>query len=307
MELARGFLDTAEMPALTGGRGLALNAVGHCPTSGGLLVSVPVPNDHEVLTALLSCAGFVAAEEEAHQLLARAAGDVELLDSLVGRRLTGEPLAWITGSTSFCGLEIRIDPGVYIPRPQSEQLARRAAERLPANGVAIDVCTGSGAIARTLITCHPGARVVASDLDDRAVTCGRANGVEVYRGDLLAPLPPSLRGRADVVVGVVPYVPTLELPLLQRDTLAFESRLSYDGGADGTEVLRRMLRESPRFLRHGGALLLELGGDQADTLGDDLARLGYVDASVFVDEDGDIRGIEATRGRTGRVPGVRSG
>jgi release factor glutamine methyltransferase len=255
---------------------------------------VSTPNHLEALAELISGAGFVAAEEEADQLLACAAGDVELLASLVGRRLTGEPLAWITGSASFCGLEIRVDPGVYVPRRQSEPLARRAVERLPTNGAAIDLCTGAGAIAKTLITEHPGARVVASDVDERAVACATANGAEVYLGDLFAPLPRTLEGRVDVVVGVVPYVPTLALPLLQRDTFAFESPLSYDGGRDGTEILRRVLTESPRFLRRGGALLLELGGEQADALGDDLARLGYVDVSVLVDEDGDVRGIEAT-------------
>jgi release factor glutamine methyltransferase len=255
---------------------------------------VPVPKDPGVLAELLADAGFVAAREEAGELLARAGGDVELLESLVARRLTGEPLAWITGSVSFCGLEIRVDRGVYVPRWQSEALACRAAERLPATGAAIDVCTGAGAIARTLMTRHPGARVVASDLDERAVACAAANGVEAYRGDLFAPLPRELEGDVDVVVGVVPYVPTSELSLLQRDTLAFESPLSYDGGADGTEILRRVLADSPRFLRRGGALLLELGGGEAEALRDDLGRLGYVDVAVLVDEDGDVRGIEAT-------------
>ena len=255
---------------------------------------MPVPNDLEALAALLSGAGFVAAKEEADELLVCAAGDVELLDSLVGRRLTGEPLAWLIGSVSFCGLEIRVDPGVYVPRWQSEPLARRAFARLPATGAAIDLCTGAGAIAKTLTANRPDARVVASEVDERAATCAAANGVEVYRGDLFAPLPRTLEGRVDVVVGVVPYVPTPALPLLQRDTFAFESPLAYDGGPDGTEILRRVLRDSPRFLRRGGALLLELGGEQADVLGDDLARLGYVDVTVLVDEDGDVRGIEAT-------------
>jgi len=257
---------------------------------------VPVPNDLGALAALLSGAGFIAASEEAHELLARAAGDVELLDSLVARRLTGEPLAWITGSVVFCGLEIRVDPGVYVPRWQSEPLARRAVARLPTNGVAIDLCTGAGAIAKTLITNHPSARVVASDVDERAVACATANGVEVYCGDLFAPLPRTLEGRVDVVVGVVPYVPATALPLLQRDTFAFESPLSYDGGGDGTDILRRVLTDSPRFLRRGGALLLELGGEQAEALGDDLGRLGYLDVAVLADDDGDVRGIEATLG-----------
>jgi release factor glutamine methyltransferase len=253
-----------------------------------------MPDGLKSLAARLSAAGFLAAEEEADELLSRAARDPEILEPLVARRLTGEPLAWIVGSVSFCGVRIRVDPGVYVPRWHSEALARRAVERLPVNGVAIDLCTGSGAIARILTTERPGTRVVASDVDDRAVVCAAANGVEVYRGDLFAPLPSELEGRIDVVIGVVPYVPTPALPLLQRDTFAFESPLAYDGGRDGTDILRRVLRESPRFLRRGGALLLELGGDQAGALGDDLARLGYVDVIVLSDDEGDVRGIEAT-------------
>jgi release factor glutamine methyltransferase len=253
--------------------------------------------DHEALVTLLADAGFVAADEEAEELLARADGDAELLDSLVQRRLTGEPLAWITGKVEFCGLEVRVDPGVYVPRWQSELLARRAVERLPANGTAIDLCTGAGAIAITLSASRPGARVVASDLDERAVACARANGVDAYQGDLFAALPDGLHGRVDVVVGVVPYVPTPDLPLLQRDTLAFESTLSYDGGPDGTAILRRVLTESPRFVRPGGALLLELGAEQPEALAEDLDRLGYANVTVLRDEDGDVRGIEATVSR----------
>ena len=255
---------------------------------------MPAPSDPAALTELLADAGFVAAADEAGELLARAGGDRELLDALVARRLTGEPLAWITGSVCFCGLEIAIDPGVYVPREQTEALALRAVRRLPAHGTAIDVCTGAGAIARTLMAQRPGARVVATDVDERAVACARRNGVDAHRGDLLAPLPPALKGRVDVIVGVVPYVPTPDLPLLQRDTLTFESALSYDGGEDGTALLRRVAADSTRFLRRGGALLLELGGEQAGALRDDLARLGYADIEVLRDEEGDVRGIEAT-------------
>jgi release factor glutamine methyltransferase len=107
-----------------------------------------MPNDLGILAEMLSQAGFVAAEEEADELLACAGGDPERLESLVRRRLGGEPLAWITGSVSFCGLKIHVDAGVYVPRWQSEPLAARAVERLPASGTAIDLCTGSGAIAR---------------------------------------------------------------------------------------------------------------------------------------------------------------
>jgi release factor glutamine methyltransferase len=248
--------------------------------------------DLDTLTVLLQDNGFVAADEEAEELLERAAGDAALLDALVARRLTGEPLAWITESVVFCGIAVHVDPGTYVPRWQSEPLALRAAERLPETGAAIDLCTGTGAIAKVLMTRRPGARVVASDIDPRAVACARSNGVEAYEGDLFAPLPDALR--ADVVVGVVPYVPTPDLPLLQRDTFTFETALSYDGGDDGTRFLRRVVEDARRFLRDGGALLLELGGRQADALAPELERLGYRDVAVMLDEDGDPRGIEAT-------------
>jgi release factor glutamine methyltransferase len=255
---------------------------------------VAVPRDLDALTDLLWEAGFVAADEEAEDLLGRAAGDDELLEQLVARRLTGEPIAWITGRISFCGLELRVDPGVYVPRWHTEPLARRAAERLPDGGAAIDLCTGTGDIAAVLRAVRPAARVVATDIDERAVACARANGVEAYQGDLFAPVPAELRGRVDVVAGVVPYVPTPSLSLLQRDTFAFESELSYDGGEDGMDVLRRVVADSPAFLRPGGTLLLELGGDQAELLGPELERVGFDEVQPLLDEEDDVRGIEAT-------------
>jgi release factor glutamine methyltransferase len=258
------------------------------------------PDGRAALVARLEAGGFVAADEEADELLAAAAGDATRLAQLLARRFTGEPLAWITGSVTFCGVRVLVHEGVYVPRWQSEELAERAAERLPDDGLAIDLCTGSGAIARTLALRRPGARVVASEVDARAIACARANGVAVFPGDLLAPLPADLHGRADVVVGVVPYVPTPELDLLQRDTFTFETALSYDGGDDGTHHLRRAITEAPRFLKPGGALLLELGHGQPERLADDLDRHGFADPTVLRDEDGDVRGIAATlSARTG--------
>ena len=257
-------------------------------------------NDHTALAELLADNGFVAADEEANELLARAAGDPELLVALVERRLTGEPLAWITGTVEFCGLPVHVDPGVYPPRWQTEPVARRAVERLTDAGTAVDVCTGAGAIALTLSANRPHARVVATDLDERAVACARRNGVDARQGDLFEPLPPDLAGHVDLVVGAVPYVPTSELSLLQRDTLTFESPLSYDGGPDGTDLLRRAVGGAPRLLRAGGTLLLELGAGQPGLLRPDLDRLGYRDVAVIHDEDGDVRGIEATLGSSSR-------
>jgi release factor glutamine methyltransferase len=247
------------------------------------------------LTERLMNGGFVAADEEAEELIAAAAGDAGVLEELVIRRETGEPLAWITGNVAFCGLKILVHKDVYVPRWHTELVAERAADRLPDGGVAIDVCTGSGAVAATLRDRRPAARVVGVDLDHNAVVNARANGVEAFEGDLFAPLPGDL-GLADVVVGVVPYVPRRALPLLQRDTFRFETALAYDGGEEGLDILVRVLEESPRHLKPGGALVLEVGGSQVGDLDADIARLPYTGVTEITDEDGDLRGIELTYG-----------
>ena len=246
----------------------------------------------EDLVGLLERHGFVAAGEEAAELKAFAAGDEALLSAAVRRRLTGEPLAWIVGGADFCGLRVGVERGVYVPRWQTELLAQRALARLPPGGIAIDLCTGSGALA--LVLAPRAARVLATDVDAASVACARANGVEALAGDLFAPLPAALRGAVDVVCGVVPYVPTSELSLLQRDTFTFETPLAYDGGPDGCAVLRRAVVGAAAFLRPGGALLLELGGDEAQLVDADLTAAGFTAVVVLRDEDGDVRGIEAT-------------
>lgn len=248
----------------------------------------------DVVAERLSRAGFVAGREEAADLVAWAAGDRALLESLVVRRLTGEPLAWITGSVVFCGMSVRVDSGVYVPRSQTEDLARRAVARLPVDGVAIDLCTGAGAVAAILQAQRPAARVVGTDLSEAAVACARANGVDVFVGDLFQPVPVELAGRVDLVVGVVPYVPTEALRFLQRDALVFEPVMAFDGGPGGVDLLRRAIAGATAFLRPGAALILEMGGDQHRELSGDLARHGYVEVTTVDDQEGDIRGIEAT-------------
>lgn len=225
-----------------------------------------------------------------------AGGDESLLRSLAERRVSGEPLAWVTGRADFGNSSVLVHPGVYVPRWQSLELARRAGARLPSRGKAIDLCTGTGAVAMAMQAAVPSGRVVGTDTDARAVACARANGVETYLGDLFSAVPSQLSflGETDVVVAVVPYVPSVDFHLLPRDTLTFEDASHYDGGLDGTSVLRRVVADAVDVLRPGGALLLELGGEQADALGPVLDGLGYVSVQTWSDEDGDLRGLEAT-------------
>ena len=217
------------------------------------------------------------------------------IDELIARRLRGEPLAWITGWVRFCGLRVGIGPGVFVPRPHSERLAWRAVALLPAGGVAVDLCTGSGAVAAVLGSARPRATVLATDIDPVAVACARRNGVRALEGSLDEPLPPSLRGRVHVVAAVVPYVPTEELHLLPRDVLDHEPRRALDGGPGGTTMLVRAAEAAARLLRPGGSVLLELGGDQAAEMSTVFTDAALSEIRVHRDGDGRDRTIEARK------------
>lgn len=256
----------------------------------------------DVLGALAG-GGFIDPETEADALLEAARDDEGAIGELMARRLRGEPLAWITGRVTFCDLEILVDSGVFVPRPQTQAMARRAAELVPADGIGVDLCTGSGAVAAVLATGCPDGSVLATDDDSVAIACARKNGVEALLGDLDEPLPHALRGKVDVLTAVVPYVPSEELHLLPRDVLDHEPRAALDGGPAGTTVLLRAVKAAAAWLRPGGSVVLELGGDQARAVGTNLAALGFEEIRVHQDDDGRDRSIEARRsGSPSRVP-----
>lgn len=247
------------------------------------------------LAARLAGAGCVAPFAEVDDLIEAANGDELALDHLISRRVKGEPLAWVTGWTTFAGHRVRVDQGVYVPRRQTEALVRRAVRALPERGLAADLCTGSGAIALALARARPRARVVASDVDPVACCCAAANGVEVFAGHLAEPLPAELSGRFDVVVAVAPYVPTAAMEFLAHDVREHEPVLALDGGPLGTRVLEQAVGAAAGLLHRGGCLLLELGGDQAQLLSPVLAAAGFNPPALVVDAEGDLRGIEAER------------
>ena len=250
--------------------------------------------DEASVTGALVAAGCVAASDEAVELV-HSASDGDELDRMVQRRLTGEPLAWITGSARFCGLDIQIRPGVYVPRWQSEPLAILAAELLPATGVGVDLCTGSGAIGAVMRSARPRATVVGTEVDPVASACAGDNGVVVYEGHLDEALPARLLLGVDVMVGVLPYVPTDALGYLPRDVLAFEPMVALDGGPGGLALVSTAIDRSRRWVRSGGWLLLEVGGDQVSEVSVLLDAAGYRDVGVLEDEEGDPRGIVGRR------------
>jgi release factor glutamine methyltransferase len=239
----------------------------------------------------LRVAGCVNAAGEAAALLTMTTDALEL-DAMVRRREQGEPLEWITRTVTFCGLRLHIEPGVYVPRPQTEELARRAAAALPSRGAAVDLCTGCGAVAAHLRHERPDAAVVGVDIAVAAVRTARRNGVEALLGDLDQPL---TSHRFDVVTAVAPYVPTEAIRLLPADVQRWEPRRALDGGHDGLASVRRVIAGAARLLRPGGALFLEVGGDHHLRLGPDWSATGFADVDSWFDDDGDLRGVSAIR------------
>lgn len=256
------------------------------------------------LVEILASAGCVAPDEEAAELI-RAARDPDHLASMVERRTRGEPLAWITGEIVFAGSRVTIGPGIYVPRQQTELLVGVALGLLGHEGCAVDLCTGSGAVAVALAAARPAVRVLAADADPIACACARANGVEVYCGDLAAALPAALAGTVDLVTAVPPYVPSDQLQYLPRDVLAYEPVAALDGGPAGTAVLERVVAAAARLLRSGGHLVVEMGGDQHSALAPVLARAWFSEMQAHYDEDGDLRGLSVMYGGGGRRRSLR--
>jgi release factor glutamine methyltransferase len=220
---------------------------------------------------------------------------------MVARRVAGEPLQYVVGWAPFGRLRLAVGPGVFVPRPETEGLADRAATRLraiPGPRTAVDLCTGSGAIACFLAGEAPGTRVLATELDPGALAWARVNadryGVELLAGDLDAPLPAELAGRVDVLCANVPYVPSEAIATLPTDVRDHEPRLSLDGGPDGLDVFRRLAGRAGHWLAPGGWLYCEIGEDQAEEAAAILTGAGLAEVAVHQDLVGRDRIVEGT-------------
>ncbi len=229
------------------------------------------------IVARLRAAGCVFAEDEARLLGAEARTAAEL-DTMVQRRIDGEPLEVILGWAEFCGLRIVVEPGVFVPRQRSELLVRHAAALARPGSVVLDLCCGTGALGAAVVARVGGIRLHAADIEPAAVRCARANvaeaGGEVYEGDLFSPLPAALRGHVEVLIVNAPYVPTDAIAMMPPEARDHEPRVALDGGQDGVDVHRRVAAEAPQWLAPGGHLLIETGESQAPSTAEAMARNG---------------------------------
>jgi release factor glutamine methyltransferase len=235
------------------------------------------------------------------------------LDSLVDRRSTGEPLAYLTGRQRFAGIELLAAPGALIPRVETELLARTAIEKLRSMPMtdghrrALDLCTGSGNVALAIASQVVDAIVDGCDLSGDAIAIAQRNATftglaeraRFATGDLFAPVDDAAHSRVySLITCNPPYISSGKVSGMHREIAEHEPRLAFDGGRFGLDVLLRTVKDAPRFLVPGGWLCIEVGRGQGSFALDRLQRSGLYTSCAGVD---DAAGV--TRVVTARVAG----
>jgi release factor glutamine methyltransferase len=249
------------------------------------LAGVPDPQvDAELLAAhvLGESRGAVQAAVVRGDGLSEA--DVAKFDALVQRRATREPLQHLTGRAPFRHLELRVGPGVFVPRPETETVAQLAIDALFAVAspapIAVDLGTGSGAIALALATEVPHARVHAAENSVEAYIWTEENFREVGADNArlafvdLESAFPELDGRVSVLVSNPPYVPDAAIPR-DPEVRLFDPPAALYGGADGLDVIRVLSRVGLRLVHPGGTIVIEHGEWQGEPIRDILTSDGW--------------------------------
>jgi release factor glutamine methyltransferase len=211
---------------------------------------------------------------------------------LVERRASGEPIAYLTGKKSFCGLDIAVDKRVLVPRPESEELVLSCVEELRGtSAVVADVGTGSGALACALAHFLPDAAVVATDVSADALEVSRCNAaalglaeqIRFVHCDLLTEVDASIR--FDAIVANLPYVADGAGSELAGDVRAHEPGVALFGGDDGLDVYRRLFTQAPARMKPNGTLFCEASPQIAGGLRH-AAQDAFPKAAIEVRKDG---------------------
>jgi len=198
----------------------------------------------------------------------------ERLNEILRRRAQREPLAYIIGHTDFRGHRIRVTRHTLIPRPETELLVDEALSILRTGDDStmnvLDVCTGSGCISVALGAESKRLSITALDISEKALAVAHHNAVgnnvadkiHFIRGDLFYPI--KNKNNFDLIVSNPPYIPENDMRGLQAEVRLYEPALALDGGPGGMDYIKRLIEDSPKLLRPGGSLLLEIGTAQAE-------------------------------------------
>jgi release factor glutamine methyltransferase len=250
-------------------------------------------NRHEATELLSFCLGVD--EDELDDDLQPPRRIRERYLSLVTRRAAGEPFPFLVGRIEFYGLDLKVKPGPFVPRPSSELTVEWAVKRLRRRNapLAIDVCTGAGPIAMGIANEIPSARVWGVDIDRDGLAQARSNAkrlglrnVRFAAGDLYGALPRSLYGNVDLITAHVPYVPAHELDDLPTEVRGFEPiHTLSDESDDGLTLMRRAVAEAPGWLEPGGWALFEISEDIAPDIESMFVDAGFEEVGTVSDDD----------------------
>lgn len=257
---------------------------------------------------LIGAASGKSREELQRDMHLYAASEVERrVEEMCARRLSGEPVAYVLGEWEFMGLPFKVDRQVLIPRPDTEVLAQRAIQYLRAEkgegARVLDLCCGTGcvgiSIAKYVATCR---HVVLVDNSVHAIMVTRANilknGVTRIAPCIAADAtkaPPVSLDKFDLIVCNPPYVPTAEIDSLDRGVRDFEPREALDGGEDGLDFYRAIIRFWAPTVKEDGEIMFECGEGQAELIGDMLRGAGFNKVTYHPDPAGTKRVVEAAR------------
>ena len=289
-------------------------------SEGKRLLGAPCPGaviDTPALDAALLLAETLHLSRE--ELLVRgneiaAEPERQKYNSLLERRRSGECIAYILGRREFRGIEFTVNPGVLVPRPDTETLVEAALEYIDlwqgersdtsARGAAqgglslLDLCTGSGAVAISIKNERPHIRVTASDVSPETLQTatlnaarlleGRQNAVQFIQSDLFNNIPEKF----DIIVSNPPYIPTGEIDTLSPEVRR-EPRLALDGGRDGLDLIRKIVSQAPEHLSPGGILLLEASPEQMPAIKTLLEKEHFNKIKIHKDLAGKDRVISA--------------
>jgi release factor glutamine methyltransferase len=272
----------------------------------------------QAISKLLKTAGIESPDKEAEIILRTALNiniidiyrddpeltekQMSLLESVVNRRTSREPLQYIIGYVEFIGLRIQVGKGVLIPRPETELMAELAIKKVgairgqpithhPSPIKILDLCTGSGCLALALAKEFPDAQVYGSDISEIALGYARRNAdlnginnVTFLQGNLLEPLygrghpAPALNSSLltfDLIISNPPYIKSDDIKNLQTEIKDWEPLTALDGGTDGLDFYRAIILIARKSLNENGILMLEIGIDCADAIKDILKGSGY--------------------------------
>ncbi len=219
---------------------------------------------------------------------------IALLESLIKRRLEGEPLQYILGTQEFMSLEFKVTPDVLIPRADTETLVEYVIDKTKNKGISLlDIGTGTGCIPLSIAFYNKRAFVRGLDISKKATKIAKENAeklnllerADFVLCDILSECP---KGKYDIITSNPPYIESHIIDGLQTEVRDFEPRLALDGGADGLDFYKRICSIAPKLLEKGGLLAFEIGYNQGKQVSD-LMRDDFENVEIIKDLCGNNR------------------